>query len=317
MSKVKVLFLAADPFKQNALSLDEEIRAITARIRAAEYRDTLELVSAWAVRRGDLQELLLQHRPTVVHFSGHGTKGELTGSSYPGRLVSGRDLIAGDDGQDAQLVLMGEGGQPQPVSKDALVDLFDVLKDNIRLVVFNACHTKPQAEAIAQFVDSAIGMNTAIGDAAAIVFAAAFYQALGFGRDLRTAFKLGKNALKMEGIREDQTPELFVRDGLDAAKLVLVTPPTKPDEDARPHQESLGGGPTKSFRSTDRSTFVKTLGMLSPPTFELLVASIEGAAVHVGRHGTVPEHAAELVRWAESSTGPGLTVIKDALENFR
>ena len=48
MSNVKVLFLAADPFKQNALSLDEEIRAITAKIRASAYRDTMELVSAWA-----------------------------------------------------------------------------------------------------------------------------------------------------------------------------------------------------------------------------------------------------------------------------
>jgi len=50
MGKVKVLFLAADPFKQSSLALDEEIRAIMAKIRSADYRDTLELVSAWAVR---------------------------------------------------------------------------------------------------------------------------------------------------------------------------------------------------------------------------------------------------------------------------
>ena len=44
-----------------------------AKIRSAEYRDTLELVSAWAVRPDDLQQLLLQHQPHVVHFSGHGS----------------------------------------------------------------------------------------------------------------------------------------------------------------------------------------------------------------------------------------------------
>ena len=111
------------------------------------------------------------------------------------------------------------------MSKEALVDLFDVLKDNIRVVVLNACHSKPQAEAASQAINCAIGMNTAIGDEAAIVFAAAFYQALGFGRDIRTAFKLGKNALKLEASPRKTTPELHYRqDVVDPAKVVLVDP---------------------------------------------------------------------------------------------
>ena len=67
-------------------------------------------------------------------------------------------------------------------------------------------------------------MNSAIGDEAAIVFSAAFYQALGFGRNVETAFKLGKNALKLEGIPEDQTPELYHRRGVRPAEVVLVDP---------------------------------------------------------------------------------------------
>src|SRR5207237_123739 len=147
-----------------------EIRAITAKIRASEDRDKLELVSAWAVRPDDLQQLLLQHRPHVVHFSGHGSTAE-------------------------QVILKDQNGQPKPVSKPALVGLFRVLRDNVRVVVLNACHSGPQAEAIAEVIDCAIGMNTEIGDQAAIIFAAAFYQALGFGRDVQTAFDLGVNAL--------------------------------------------------------------------------------------------------------------------------
>jgi hypothetical protein len=54
--------------------LDEEIRAVTAQLRSAEYRDALELVSGWAVRPEDLQQLLLQHKPQIVHFSGHGNQ---------------------------------------------------------------------------------------------------------------------------------------------------------------------------------------------------------------------------------------------------
>jgi TIR domain len=46
------------------------------------------------------------------------------------------------------------------------------------------------------------------------------------------------------------------------------------------------------------------------------VALVEGAARHVSRHGTVPEQAAELTRWAESPTGPGLEKIQKLLEDF-
>ena len=48
-----------------------------------------------------------------------------------------------------------------------------------------------------------------------------------------------------------------------------------------------------------------------------LVTFVEGAASHVSRHGTVPEQAAELIRWAESSKGRGLVGIQEALESFR
>jgi hypothetical protein len=200
MGKIRVLFLASDPFKQNALALDEEIRAITARIQAAEHRDLVELVSAWAVRPDDLQPLLLKHRPHVVHFSGHGSNTE-------------------------QLILKDSNGLPHPVGKAALAGLFRVFKDNIRVVVLNACNSEPQAEAIAQVIDCTIGMNTAIGDEAAIVFAASFYQALGYGRSVETAYEAGQNALQLRGIAEDQTPQLLYRKKVvDPAKVVLVDP---------------------------------------------------------------------------------------------
>jgi hypothetical protein len=225
MGKIKVLFLASDPFKTHALALDEEIRTITEEIQSAEYRDSLEMVSAWAVRPGDLQKLLLRHRPHVVHFSGHGVTGESSVGPTPSTPVPGRHLIPDDGGQDARLILMGEGGAPQPVSQEALVDIFEVLRDNIRLVVLNACYTRPQAEAIAKVVDCCIGMNAAIGDKAAIPFAAAFFRAISFGRDVQTAYRLGTNELKLKGIPEDKTPELLcLREGVNPEKVVLVGP---------------------------------------------------------------------------------------------
>src|SRR4051794_33165812 len=200
MDKVKVLFLAANPAGTQRLQLDEEIRQITEKIRASQYRDSLELVSRWAVRPDDLMQALLEVKPHVVHFSGHGSSAQ-------------------------ELILLDDQGHPKPVSKAALASLFRTLKDNVRVVVLNACYSRPQAEALAQTIDCTIGMNRAIGDEAAIVFAASFYRAIGFGRSVQDAFELGKAALLLEGIPEDQTPELLTHPGVDAAGLRLIAPP--------------------------------------------------------------------------------------------
>jgi hypothetical protein len=110
------------------------------------------------------------------------------------------------------------------VSKAALASLFRALKDNIRVVMLNACYSRGQADAITEVIDCAIGMNKAIGDRAAITFAASFYRALGFGRSVQEAFEQGKTALLLEGIAEESTPELHVRQGIDASAIVLVNP---------------------------------------------------------------------------------------------
>ena len=69
---MRVLFLAANPKDTSMLYLDEEIRAITQKIRSSDYPDSLELVSKWAVRADDLLQSLNELRPHIVHFSGHG-----------------------------------------------------------------------------------------------------------------------------------------------------------------------------------------------------------------------------------------------------
>jgi hypothetical protein len=192
--KIKILFLAANPAFTPPLKIDEEIRAIKQKIRAAEYRDSIELESAWAVRPDDLQQTLLEHKPHIVHFSGHG---ETTG----------------------ELILLDKDGNPKPVKPEALQALFTILKDNIRIVFFNACYTEKQARAINEVIDCVIGMNTYISDQAATVFASSFYRALGFGLSVKESFDLGKAALQLEGIPEDNTPELLTKDGVDLSNF--------------------------------------------------------------------------------------------------
>jgi hypothetical protein len=197
--KIKVLFFAANPLDQSRLRLDEEVREVTAQIRASDYRDSVELVSRWAVRPLDLLQALNEDKPHVVHFSGHGSN-------------------------NAELVFQDDEGASKPVTLDAITATIGTAADHVRVIVFNACYSRDHAEAATEHVEAAIGMNTAIGDEAARVFAAKLYSAIGFGRSVQEAFNQGIAALKLEGIPEDATPELFSRADVDPSQVILVRP---------------------------------------------------------------------------------------------
>jgi hypothetical protein len=195
--KIKILFLAANPVATSVLQLDREAREIEEKLRGTRERDKLELVTKWAVRIDDLQQYLLEHQPHVVHFSGHGS-------------------------DTNELILEGKNGEPKPLGQAAFLALFRALKDNIRVVVLNACFSKDQAAAITETIDCAIGMNKEIGDQAAITFAASLYRAFGYGRSVQTAFDLGKASLLAEGIAEDTTPVLLANARVDVSAMVLA-----------------------------------------------------------------------------------------------
>lgn len=195
--RIRILFLAANPETTAQLGLQHEVRKIQEKLSAARYRDRFELTSRWAVRTEDLMQALLEVEPDIVHFSGHGNMAE-------------------------ELILEDERGRPFPVGKDVLAHLFSVLKDRIRLVVLNACYSLPQARAIVEHVDGAVGMGRAFGDSAAIEFSASFYQGLAFDRSLREAFEMGRIAIKLKGISEAQTPELLTREGVSPDGRFLV-----------------------------------------------------------------------------------------------
>lgn len=66
----------------------------------------------------------------------------------------------------------------------------------------------------------------------------------------------------------------------------------------------------------NRLTLVQTLAALSPPDFETLVTAIPYAALKVSRHGTIPEKAAELIRWADSPLGCTLAYIEEVYKKL-
>jgi hypothetical protein len=95
--------LAANPGAAQRLALDVEAREITQKIRLSQDRDTFDVITCWAVQPDDLLQHLNQHRPRIVHFSGHGDR-------------SGRIALSA-----------GRGGD-QAINTAALTELFRVMK---------------------------------------------------------------------------------------------------------------------------------------------------------------------------------------------
>ncbi len=203
--KIKILFLAANPFDTDRLRLAEQVRAIFNELQMSSAREAFDIVPHLAVKASDLQRLLLTHRPTIVHFSGHGT-----GMSQ---------IMLGDD----------QGGR-LPVDKEVLARVLELHQGEIQLVFLNACFTKPVAEQISKTINYTIGTRTEIAQEGVISFAAAFYRALGFERTVTFAFESAKAELDLLRVSGSDEPQLFVKAGVDRAK-VLVQVVESSDED--------------------------------------------------------------------------------------
>ena len=183
VSITKILFLASNPKGMNKLRLDEEARDVKEGLRQAKDRELFAIEAQWAVRHRDVRREILYFKPSVVHFSGHGA-------------------------EDGGLAFENEVGQVQLVSPEALSGLFKLFSKHVQCVVLNACYSEIQAEAIAQHINFVVGMGQKIGDQAAIEFSVGFYDALGAGRSVESAYEFGCNAIHMAGIEENLTPVL-------------------------------------------------------------------------------------------------------------
>jgi CHAT domain len=199
---ITILFLSANPSETQRLQLAEECNEIDKKLRMASEGDRFRIEQHHAISVKDLSDTLMRYQPDIVHFSGHG-----------------RD--------DGAIVFQDSEGHEQPVPPDSLTRLFQILNNDsekkIRCVLLNACYAAKQAEAIANHVDSVIGMSTAVSDKAAIEFAAYFYQGLGYGKNLKTAFDLGCIQLGLEGnTTEENTPQLICREGTNAKDISFI-----------------------------------------------------------------------------------------------
>lgn len=177
MKKILILLAGSQGANAARLELDQELQQIQKALAHAINHQSFEILIRWAARIEDLRHALLHDKPQIVHFSGHG---------------------AGNQG----FILETAAGQPQFVSTEALAGLFELCQGFVECVLLNACYSDVQALAIHRHIAYVIGMNYAILDRAAIQFSVGFYDALAAGRSYEDAYRIGCNAIELEGIQD-------------------------------------------------------------------------------------------------------------------
>ncbi|AVI51955.1 hypothetical protein C5O00_12650 [Pukyongia salina] len=180
---IKILFLGASPINEVKLRIDEEVRDIEGGLKLASLRDLFELKIEWAITAKTLQQAMLDEHPTIVHFSGHG---------------------------DANGIAVEDSlGNAKLIENDAIGSLFELFSKDIKCVVLNSCYSESQAIEISKHIPYVIGMKKSVNDKAAIAFSVGFYAALGAGKDIEFAFKMGVVAVKLEGVSGSDIPVLL------------------------------------------------------------------------------------------------------------
>lgn len=201
-----ILVLAANPTDTARLRIDVEVREIKNGLKRAQHRHLFRLEQSWAVRVEDIRRDMLEIRPQIVHFCGHG---EVEG-----------------------LAIEDENGQMRLVPAHALAEFFRLFQDHVECVVINACYSAQQADAIRQHINYVIGMHQGIGDRSAIDFAVGFYDALGAGRSYFEAYQFGCSALTWKGSANALTPQFLQRSQRPHSFPVpdeIATPAPTPD----------------------------------------------------------------------------------------
>jgi len=117
-------------------------------------------------------------KPTILHFSGHGT-------------VSG------------QLCFENDSGELKPVSCKAIASLLNAVEHRVEFVVLNCCYSASEASVLSDCTSAIVCMSDAVSDTLAVCFATGFYQAIFAGQSVKNAFAVGRSLVMMELERRD------------------------------------------------------------------------------------------------------------------
>jgi hypothetical protein len=194
-----ILIVSAGPIDQDSLRLGAEMKYIRQALQRSKVREEWKIECHTAATVDDLRLALLDYRPAILHFSGHG---------------------AGEDG----LCFEDANGYSHMAQAEPLAKLFHLFSDSLKCVVLNACYSDIQAKAICNEISCVVGMKSTIDDESAIKFAVSFYDAIFAQCSISMAFKMGCNALDLSNLRDSDVPALQTKKGSDPSYADIFDP---------------------------------------------------------------------------------------------
>jgi len=198
----KILFLASNPSDTAKLQLTTEHSRVSARLQEALEPEKFPLKFRQAVMPSEFTEFLFIEKPDIVHFSGHGDRkapdvASIMSESRAGRTDEDLPPSAKPEEESGIYLYDEDKRHAHFVNTTFLKRTFSTMvkrhKIPIKAVVFNACHSSKQAEAVSQVVPYVVGTSWSVGDKAAIAFASGFYFGIAQGMDIEGAVDFGIN----------------------------------------------------------------------------------------------------------------------------
>ena len=171
---MRILFLAANPLELRALDLEAEERNLREVLKTTIHRGSIEIVTRLGVQPDDLISDAREHKPNIIHFSGHATK--------------------------AGIILRNDKGEFLEVSGPVLKQFLE--GRGIDLVVLNSCFTQAQAHTIQDAVKTVVGTTELVSDEAARKFTVMFYKSLGNGLPISEAFRDARDAVVLNKLKD-------------------------------------------------------------------------------------------------------------------
>lgn len=190
-----VLYLTASPDPDSPLQVDMEVKKVQEKIKSSRFRDNVTVEYRPAADLNSLIEGLNDHRPQIVHFSGHGNEGGIA-----------------TDGE----------GSVKELSFELFANALKATDEPPQIIILNSCKSSAAKKALLPVADLIITMQTSVSDAAATVFAQYFYAAIASGQSVKSAFEQGKVNVENISISEGDTPELQHTSQINPAKMILT-----------------------------------------------------------------------------------------------
>lgn len=181
----KILFLASNPKDSGHLRLEDESKLIDEAIQRSTAEGEYRFYNKGAVTVNDLRRAMVEIKPDLIHFSGHG---------------SDEDTLYFEDDE----------GYTKEVSSDDLGLFFGSFKDKPECVILNACYSLRQANGIKQSISIVIGMSSAIPNDSAKIFTQHFYESLCKKCAIEEAFAIAKAALNLEQTDDGDIPQIHI-----------------------------------------------------------------------------------------------------------